>query len=85
MWLFDGDLSDLSSLIRIMHGVRPEEIYNLARSFVKPSWQQPLLTGGVTGLGCVHALRDWEDPKEKITQIGKPRAPDSQMSRRRLS
>jgi GDPmannose 4,6-dehydratase len=55
--LFDGDLSDLSSLIRIMRDVRPEEIYNLgAQSFVKSSWQQPLLTGGVTGLGCVHVL-----------------------------
>ncbi len=55
--LFDGDLSDLSSLIRIMRDVRPQEVYNLgAQSFVKSSWQQPLLTGGVTGLGCVHVL-----------------------------
>ena len=55
--LLDGDLTDLSSLIRIMRDVRPDEVYNLgAQSFVKSSWQQPLLTGDVTGLGCVHVL-----------------------------
>jgi len=55
--LIDGDLTDLSSLIRIMRDVQPQEIYNLAaQSFVKSSWQQPLLTANVTALGCVHAL-----------------------------
>jgi GDPmannose 4,6-dehydratase len=55
--LIDGDLTDLSSLIRIMRDVQPHEIYNLAaQSFVKSSWQQPLLTGHVTGLGCLHVL-----------------------------
>jgi GDPmannose 4,6-dehydratase len=37
--------------------VQPAEIYNLAaQSFVKTSWQQPLLTGTVTGLGAVNML-----------------------------
>ena len=55
--LIDGDLTDLSSLIRIIRDVQPHEIYNLAaQSFVKSSWQQPLLTGHVTGLGCLHVL-----------------------------
>ena len=55
--LVDGDLTDLSSLIRIMVDVRPDEVYNLAaQSFVPASWQQPLLTGGVTGLGAVNVL-----------------------------
>lgn len=55
--LHDGDLTDLSSLIRVMREVRPDEIYNLAaQSFVKSSWQQPILTSQVTGLGCAHML-----------------------------
>ena len=55
--LIDGDLSDLSSLIRIVRDVKPDEIYNLAaQSFVKSSWQQPLLTGKVTALGVANVL-----------------------------
>jgi len=53
----DGNLTDLSSLIRIVGTVKPDEIYNLAaQSFVKSSWQQPILTGTVTGLGAVNML-----------------------------
>ena len=55
--LHDGNLTDLSGLIRILQDVQPAEVYNLAaQSFVKSSWQQPLLTGTVTGLGAVHML-----------------------------
>jgi GDPmannose 4,6-dehydratase len=55
--LVDGNLTDLSSLIRILQACQPDEIYNLAaQSFVAASWQQPLLTGNVTGLGCVTIL-----------------------------
>lgn len=55
--LVDGDLTDLGSLVRILMEVRPDEVYNLgAQSFVKTSWQQPLLTGAVTGLGAVNVL-----------------------------
>ena len=55
--LVDGDLSDLSSLIRTVREVQPDEVYNLAaQSFVKTSWQQPLLTGSITGLGCANML-----------------------------
>jgi GDPmannose 4,6-dehydratase len=53
----DGNLTDLSSLIRAVREVKPDEIYNLAaQSFVKASWQQPLLTGAVTGLGAANVL-----------------------------
>src|SRR5690349_22136546 len=53
----DGNLTDLSALIRIMKDVKPDEVYNLAaQSFVKSSWQQPLLTGMVTGLGTANIL-----------------------------
>ncbi len=55
--LVDGNLTDLSSLIRIVQAYRPDEVYNLAaQSFVATSWQQPLLTGLVTGLGAVNLL-----------------------------
>ena len=55
--LVDGDLNDLSSLIRIMQAHRPDEVYNLAaQSFVAVSWQQPILTGAVTGVGAANVL-----------------------------
>ncbi|MEW9273102.1 GDP-mannose 4,6-dehydratase [Gluconobacter oxydans] len=55
--LLDGNMTDLSSLIRIVETVKPDEIYNLAaQSFVAASWQQPLLTGNVTGMGAVNML-----------------------------
>lgn len=55
--LVDGNLTDLASLIRILRDVEPDEVYNLAaQSFVKSSWNQPILTGLVTGLGAVNML-----------------------------
>ena len=55
--LVDGDLTDLSGLIRTVQQLMPDEVYNLAaQSFVKSSWQQPLLTGTVTGLGTANIL-----------------------------
>ncbi|AMA73252.1 GDP-mannose 4,6-dehydratase [Aneurinibacillus thermoaerophilus] len=53
----DGDLTDLSSLIRIIEKIEPDEVYNLAaQSFVGASWQQPILTSQVTGMGVLHML-----------------------------
>ncbi|HEY7577715.1 MAG TPA: GDP-mannose 4,6-dehydratase [Acetobacteraceae bacterium] len=55
--LVDGDLVDLPSLMRILQSYQPSEIYNLgAQSFVAASWNQPLLTGQVTGLGATNLL-----------------------------
>jgi GDPmannose 4,6-dehydratase len=55
--LLDGDLVDLSSLIRLVQTYQPTEVYNLgAQSFVAASWNQPLLTGQVTGLGAANLL-----------------------------
>jgi GDPmannose 4,6-dehydratase len=63
----DGNLSDLSSLIRIISEIQPDEVYNLAaQSFVKSSWQQPILTGMVTGIGATHML--------EAVRIAAPRA-----------
>jgi len=53
----DGNMVDLSSLIRLMTDIRPDEIYNLAaESFVATSWHQPLLTANVNALGVVNVL-----------------------------
>jgi GDPmannose 4,6-dehydratase len=55
--LIDGNLLDLSGLIRTLRDVKPDEIYNLAaQSFVKSSWQQPILTGQVTALAVTNVL-----------------------------
>jgi GDPmannose 4,6-dehydratase len=52
-----GDLSDGSSLNRILKIVRPDEIYNLgAQSHVKVSFEVPEYTGDVTGLGVTRIL-----------------------------
>ncbi len=69
--LLDGNLIDLSSLIRVIREVKPNEVYNLgAQSFVKSSWQQPLLTGNVTGLGAAHVLEAirLEQPEARFYQ-----------------
>jgi len=55
--ILEGDLLDLSSLLRAMQEARPDEIYNLAaQSYVMTSWRQPLLTGSVTALGAANML-----------------------------
>ena len=55
--LVEGDLGDLSSLMRIVADVDPDEVYNLAaQSFVATSWQQPHLTANVTGVGVLNVL-----------------------------
>lgn len=53
----DGDLTDLSSLIRAVDKSGAIEVYNLgAQSFVGSSWQQPLLTAQVDGVGALNVL-----------------------------
>jgi len=53
----DGDIADISSLLRIVREVQPDEIYNLAaQSFVASSWRQPLLTTNVTAVGVTNML-----------------------------
>ncbi|MDG2521281.1 GDP-mannose 4,6-dehydratase [Caulobacter segnis] len=66
-----GDLLDLSSLIRVVRDVQPDEIYNLAaQSFVGASWDQPHLTGSVTALGVTNILEAVriEAPKARFYQ-----------------
>lgn len=55
--IVDGDLLDISGLIRSIKAIKPDEVYNLAaQSFVHSSWQQPILTGNVTGIGVANIL-----------------------------
>jgi GDPmannose 4,6-dehydratase len=69
--LMEGDLTDQSSLDSIIHAVQPDEVYNLAaQSFVPVSWNQPVLTGDVTGLGVIRILEAirQHQPKAKFLQ-----------------
>jgi len=55
--IVQGDLHDQSSLVSLLEEYKPDEVYNLAaQSFVPTSWNQPLLTGEVTGLGVARLL-----------------------------
>ena len=55
--LISGDLLDQKSLVSALQAARPQEVYNLgAQSFVPVSWEQPMLTGEVTGLGVTRLL-----------------------------
>ena len=55
--IIQGDLHDQSSLVDVMEQYAPDEVYNLAaQSFVPTSWNQPVLTGEVTGLGVTRLL-----------------------------
>ena len=52
-----ADLLDQLSLIRLIHEVRPHELYNLAAmSFVPASWDQPMLTGEYNSQGVTRLL-----------------------------
>lgn len=55
--LHEGDLSDSSSLVRIIHMVRPDEIYNLAaQSHVQVSFDVPEYSGDVDAIGVLRIL-----------------------------
>jgi GDPmannose 4,6-dehydratase len=52
-----ADLTDLSSLIRVIQEVRPNEIYNLAaQSHVRISFDQPLYAANATGIGALNVF-----------------------------
>ena len=55
--LVEYDLTDLSSSIRLLQTTEATEVYNLAaQSFVGVSFDQPITTGNITGLGPVNLL-----------------------------
>jgi GDPmannose 4,6-dehydratase len=53
----EGDLTDQGSLDEAVQEIKPDEIYNLAaQSFVPVSWNQPVLTADVTGVGALRVM-----------------------------
>lgn len=55
--LHNGDLTDMSSLMRALSASTPDEVYNLgAISFVAYSWENAALTSDVTGKGVLTLL-----------------------------
>lgn len=57
LFLHHGDLADAISLARLMEEIQPDEVYHLgAQSHVRVSFDVPLYTGDVTGLGTVRFL-----------------------------
>jgi len=55
--LYQADLLDEMSLVRVLRETRPHEVYNLAAmSFVPTSWQEPVLTAEFTGVGVTRLL-----------------------------
>lgn len=66
-----ADLTDMSSLVRVLKDVQPYEIYNLAaQSHVRVSFDQPIYTANVTGLGTLNLLEAVRmvSPHSKIYQ-----------------
>jgi len=69
--LVEYDLTDLSSSVRLLQNSGATEVYNLAaQSFVAVSFDQPLATAAITGLGPVHLLEAIRivDPKIRFYQ-----------------
>jgi len=65
--LISGDLLDQKSLVTALQTSKPHEVYNLgAQSFVPASWEQPMLTGEITGLGVTRMLEAIRTTDEKI-------------------
>lgn len=55
--LMEYDLTDLSSSIRLLQTTEATEVYNLAaQSFVGVSFEQPVTTAEITGIGAVNLL-----------------------------
>jgi len=67
----EGDLTDQGSLDEAVQVTKPDEIYNLAaQSFVPVSWNQPVLTADVTGVGALRVMEAIRKhaPKAKFLQ-----------------
>ena len=66
-----GDMTDMASLVSVIQKCKPQEIYNLAaQSHVRISFDQPIYTSQVTGIGTLNLLEAVRltDPKIKIYQ-----------------
>src|SRR5277367_2529348 len=55
--LVEFDLTDLGTCIRLLETAQPDEVYNLAaQSFVGVSFDQPITTAEITGIGALNLL-----------------------------
>jgi len=67
--LLNGDLTDQNSLMRAIKRSKPDEVYNLAaQSFVGVSWDIPIQTSEVNGLGTLRlleAIREYQEEQGK--------------------
>jgi len=65
--LHEGDLLEPARLAGLIEQVEPDEVYNLAGiSSVARSWQAPVLTGQVTGLGAVAVMQACADLQDRL-------------------
>src|SRR5215217_3771823 len=61
------DLTDHGNMRRVIEAVAPDEIYNLAaQSFVGISFEQPVTTGEITGVGAVRLLEAIREVNPRI-------------------
>jgi GDPmannose 4,6-dehydratase len=66
-----ADMTDMSSLIKVLNKIKPDEVYNLAaQSHVRISFEQPIYTAQATGLGVLNLLESVKEvcPTSKIYQ-----------------
>ncbi len=57
LFLHHGDLADGSRLVTLLASINPDEVYNLAaQSHVRISFDEPVHTGDITGLGSIRLL-----------------------------
>jgi GDPmannose 4,6-dehydratase len=65
--LVEYDLTDLGASIRLLETTKATEVYNLAaQSFVGVSFDQPIATAAITGIGPVHLLEAIRTVNPKI-------------------
>ena len=66
-----ADLTDMASLVRVLSKIQPDEVYNLAaQSHVRISFDQPIYTANVTGVGTLNLLESVRlvSPNSKVYQ-----------------
>ena len=57
LFLHHADLTDGTRLVTLLHSIQPDEVYNLAaQSHVRVSFDEPVYTGEVSGIGAAHLL-----------------------------
>lgn len=80
-FLHYGDLSDYNSVYNIFETTKPDEVYNLgAQSHVKVSFDMPVYTGQVDGIGTLHVLEATKEHQQKLgKQIRYYQASSSEM------